>query len=233
MHRRTSQTALFASALACTSATLSAQTFGPGSGGVIPDGQGDDESFTSTILVSGVAPGLSLDRVSLSIEHLWVGDIVAILTAPSGDDVHLLARLGATPAFILGDSSNLSLAAGPYVFRNTGASFLGAAVAAGGTLATVPGGTFAISTTPAGYDRPLPDLDGFGVFAGDDLNGLWTLTLQDWILPDPGMLANWSLTIVPAPGTGILLGLAVAIGGRGDPDAQAICRCDEFRMKET
>ena len=198
---------------ACTGA---AQTFGPGLGGDIPDGEGNVTFLTSTITVSGLGPGAQLDRVSLAIEHLWVGDVVAILTAPNGENVHLFSRLGATPSAVLGDSSNLSLAAGPYVFAETGASFLDAAIAAPGTNSVIPGGLYAVSTTAGGFDRPPADPDTFAAFAGDDLNGVWTLTLQDWILQSPGQLEEWTVSFVPSPGpAALLLVCGVAMLRRG------------------
>jgi hypothetical protein len=197
----------------------SADVFGPGPGGTIPDattsftGPG---TFTSVIPVGGTIPGLSsLTSVTLTFptlttgettRHSWAGDIQAILTAPNGDNVHLFSKVGATTATSFGDSSDL---AGTYTFINTvtAPTFEQAATTALSTAPIAPG-TYQRSTNALAGATVGVDNDDYTVFNGDNLNGNWTLTLKDWGAGDTGDLVNWSMDIfVPEPSSLALLGL--------------------------
>lgn len=208
-----------------------ADLYGPGPGGAIPDATMDNTAgsqgvLTSTISASNVAsPTIaSLNGVELTFtSHSWVGDLVAILTAPNGDNVHLFSRVGADMAGAsFGDTSNL---AGLYRFENTGASFA-AAAAAVDTMTAVPPGTYARSSN-AGAIAPAADPDDYSVFVGDNLNGTWTLKIEDWAVLETGTLTSWclditSITSVPEArplviwsAVGLVVGVAALVRRRG------------------
>ena len=204
--------------LALAAGAVHAQTF-PGPGGEIPDSPatGTPGVLTTTITVpAGTGNIVSFNNVALSFgtgtlatprQHTWAGDLAAILTAPNGDDAHVMVRVGGTSSTSFGDSSDLS---GSYTFVNSGgADFLNAASLAG-TGATIPNGSYNRFTNAAVAPRPPIDNDDFTVFNGDNAAGVWTLTIQDWTGGDTGTLTGWSINVtVPEPASaGLLVGAA-------------------------
>jgi len=187
----------------------SAQTFPANAGtvpAVIPDNTGAASGGVDiTFNVSGTSIGNSLENVSLTWTpaHTWAGDIVAVLTAPNGDNVHVMARLASGTTNGAGESSDLL---GTYRFFDAGASFLTAGAAVAGGLPIAPG-DYGRYTTLGGTTVPAADADGYSVFTGDNLNGTWTLRLSDWAGGDVGTVSASSITIVPTPGAMALLGL--------------------------
>lgn len=214
------KSAMLAGALSlAVTGIASADVYGPGAGGAIPDravaGVGPPTgSLTSTIaLPAGVIA--SLNNVSLTFgtgtgatgAHTWVGDLEVTLTSPGGDNVHLFSRPGANTATGFGNTGDMS--GGPYVFVNSGGgSFLGASA-----LTPVPTGTYNRETNNP-LAPPTPnDPDTYAVFNGDSSGGNWTLTIEDWAGGDTGGLVSWSMdvTLVPEPGSVSLLAGAAAL----------------------
>lgn len=187
--------------------------FGPGPGGAIPDFAVTPGTFSSTIVVpAGTPPVISLNNVTINMgtlppsgptgAHSWVGDLVATLTAPNGDNAQILVRTGSTSPTGFGSSSDFG--GGPFVFVNSGgASFATAALAT-----PVPAGTYNRFNNPLVAPSPPTDADDYSVFAGDPAAGVWTLRMEDWAGGDTGGLASWTMDItIPEPGS---LGLLVA-----------------------
>ncbi len=204
--------------LAITS-MASADIYGPGGGGAIPDAttsQTAPGTLNSTINVVNANNIItSLNSVTVTFgntNHAWVGDLVLTLTAPNGDAVHLMSRTGNTTATGFGDSSD---AAGPYVFVNSGGADFTAAATVAGAAAVVPDGTYNRFST-SGTAVPAAIANTYAVFVGDDLNGIWTLKVQDFGAGDTGGLASWSMDMssVPTPGAAALLGLGGLLAAR-------------------
>ena len=94
------KSALLAGAVALAlGGVAQADVFGPGPGGPIPDGTGTlpntiPGTLTSTIAVPAGSV-ISVNNVSITMgtglgatgAHTWVGDLVATLTSPGGDNV--------------------------------------------------------------------------------------------------------------------------------------------------
>ena len=112
------KSALLAGAVALAlGGVAQAHVFGTGPGGPIPDGTGTlpntiPGTLTSTIAVPAGSV-ISVNNVSITMgtglgatgAHTWVGDLVATLTSPGGDNVHLFARTGTTTSTdIMGSS---------------------------------------------------------------------------------------------------------------------------------
>jgi subtilisin-like proprotein convertase family protein len=186
--------------LGLTSAAT-ADVFGPGPGGAIPDNPNPNCTtppttvFTSVINVPNAGTVASVNGVTITGTHSWVGDMVVTLTAPNGDDVHLISRTNGPAGG--GDSSDFG---GPYVYVNavTAPTFTAAAVLAGGGE-PVPAGTYGRETTPP-TAVPAADPDTYTVFNGDPVTGNWTLTVGDWCAADTGSIAGWTLDITIAAG---------------------------------
>lgn len=191
-------------AVAGLASVASAQTF-PGAGvGAIPDNGGPTGvGLDITFAVSGTSIGNSLDNVSITLTHSWAGDIVAVLTAPNGDNVQVMGRLGAGTTNGFGNSNDLS---GTYRFFNAGTAM--------STTGAVPAGDYARYGTLGGTTVPAVDADDYTVFTGDDLNGTWHLFVTDWAGSDTGSVSAAAITIVPAPGALALLGLGGLAAGR-------------------
>ena len=208
-----------ASALLLAAGTASADVFN-GAGGDLADsptsGTSGITTFANLTVPAGFGP-MTFNSITLNFgvgtassprQHTWAGDLAAILTAPNGDDSHVMVRVGGTSSTSFGDSSDLS---GSYNFTNTGPSFLSAAsLAAVGAI--IPNGNYGRFTNAAVSPRPPIDNDDFTVFNGDQAGGTWTLTIQDASGGDTGTLVGWSIDISPVPepaSMGLLAGAAV------------------------
>jgi len=191
--------------IAASATVASADVYGPGAGGAIPDATpaGLSTTINAVNVANPTIVSVNSVTVSFSTAHTWVGDLVITLTAPNGDNVDVIHRTGAA-AGGAGDSSN---AAGPYTFDAAGADFT-AAAAALPTGSNVPAGTYARFTN-AIVGTPASDPDNYSVFNGDNLNGNWTLNVSDWAGADLGTLGSWSMDItsVPEPTSLALLAL--------------------------
>ncbi len=177
-----------------------ATVYGPGSGGIIPDATVNHQIpgvLNSVINIGQVGVVTTINSVTVNFgspNHTYAGDIQVILTSPTGQDVQLFCRVGATSPTSFGDSSDLG---GTYVFFPTpqGPTFAAAAAAAGPT-AVIPPGNYQQSFNTAVGPIIGVDTDTFAVFNGVQLNGRWTLTIRDWAVGDIGGLAGsggWSL----------------------------------------
>ena len=174
--------------------TASAATFGPGSGGAITDGLGTDvPSFTSfTLNVASSGTIVSMESFVIDFAHSWAGDVTMELEH-NGITVSIMGQ-GAVTGF--GDSSNF---AGTYTFVDGGADLATALAAAPGTA---PAGTADLAPGTYGTAGSLSD------FVGQDINGLWTLTVGDWAGADLGSVNEWFINAtIPAPGAAALFGL--------------------------
>lgn len=179
-----------------------------GSSGVIPDSVNalNPGLFRSSIAISGdidypiTAVTLELQQFS----HTFIGDIVVTLRSPNNTVHTIMSRVGLVGSNG-GDSSNVR---GNYLFADGGADLWAAAAAVGNT-ATIAPGTY--STTSA---RSPVATSMNAAFAGQNSNGLWTLTITDNAVGDVGGILGWRLTIIPAPGALALAGVGVIVAAR-------------------
>ncbi len=125
---------------------------------------------TSTLMINQTGQILDVSLTNLSSNHTWLGDLNATLTSPSGTVINLFNRPGCNQGGIL-------------------ASFADDAPATAGDFeGTCTGGGTAIT----GEFQPAQP---FGTFAGEEANGLWTLTIVDNANQDGGDLLGWNLEI--------------------------------------
>jgi uncharacterized protein (TIGR03382 family) len=193
------KTFVSAVAVLAVAGVASASTYGPGPGGALVDFAGGVPGvFTSVLNISdngGIIGDISVELLALS--HTWGGDLQISLTSPAGTMLDLVNRVGFTGSGF-GDSSDYGA---DYTFANGGAD-LWAAFAAAGAADIVPGGVYAAT----GALNASVDLSAF---AGENINGDWTLTITDFAGGDTGSLGGWTLNAtIPTPGAVSLLGLA-------------------------
>jgi subtilisin-like proprotein convertase family protein len=148
--------------------------------------------------VSGlpVGPLRGVRVADLMIEHTWVGDLTATLTAPGGSTVVLFSRTGARVAESAGDSSNVR---GPYTFSDTPTPHDWWAEAdAQGDAGTIPAGRYRASAAGgaegSGAVQPIT-----AAFAGvADPNGTWTLSVTDRCFGEAGSVGAVDLQLQPS-----------------------------------
>lgn len=204
-------------AVAALNAAALGTVYGPGPGGAIPDAMTSftvPGVFTSVINIADTGTIASLNNVTINFgppNHTWVGDLQISLTAPNGDNVHIISVTGSTGPTAFGDSSDFG---GTYVFVDGGGADFAAAAAAAPAGSVVPPGTYNRFTNPLAGATIGVDTDPYSVFNGDSITGAWTLTVKDWGAGDTGTLGSWSLNIklVPGPGALALIGLAGLVG---------------------
>ena len=173
-----------------------------GAGFQIIDGSSSSIS-SSTISVSEFEEGAVVYtefavEVSVNISHSWVGDLIIQVVSPCGNVIDLIDRPGAPPG-VYGSGSDMI---GTYTFTNA-ASFLFPEDGVGQN-AIVPNGDY------------LP-ADSFAELLGCELNGDWTLIIQDPILGGSGFVIDWQLNVTldqPAT-TGVFLGGGITNLGNG------------------
>lgn len=156
-----------------------------GASGCVP-GPAKDVRFQVTGVL-GSARTLSL---SVTMTHTFVGDLRAVLIAPSGETHTIFARTGAPDLTSFGDSSDLS---GTYRFADWHTLGWWSAAAATSPTAAMPPGDYRTSF-PAG--SALAGLSSFisVAFASATVNGTWTLRLTDECGGDTGSISGASLT---------------------------------------
>lgn len=192
----------------------------------VPDGAYDGSLGSMESHAVGV-PHLDAElitdvKVSIAMDHTFVGDLTIKLLSPDGTLVTLLNRPGlpGVPddgSIVGGDSSNLSSAFAITYDDNASSGVLSEMMGFG------LGGSQVIGDPANGSpDNYVPFPDGAeGNLTLSDLNGEsavgnWTLYIGDSASGSTGMLESWSIevTTIPGPGGLAILGLAALTGRR-------------------
>lgn len=172
-----------------------------GIGGEIAD---DGTPFVSDITITENSTITNASFCLDDLQHMWVGDLTATVThVESGLSATLFERVDRN-GFGPGDSSNLN---GTYVFDDQGRSFWTEA-ANGSTLYTMAPDTYQAS-----------DADGVflslnSIFAGQNTQGTWRLTVTDTDEQVVGQFSQWSIDIestavIPEPASAGLLAVGL------------------------
>jgi subtilisin family serine protease/subtilisin-like proprotein convertase family protein len=142
-------------------------------------------TVTSTLVISGATGNiLDINVKDLKIEHTWVGDLSATLTAPNGTIFTLFGRPG-----------NGSCRNDNILVTFDDQATLTAAAFVGTCNTSTTTATYAIS----GTYKPVTSLSAL---IGSNPNGTWTLTINDAANIDGGSLIGWGLEIgLPSPTT--------------------------------
>ena len=122
-------------------------------------------TITSTLNINASGSIQDVNVLNLDISHTWINDLIITLTSPQGTSVTLINRICNSQNNILTNLDD----------------------EAGNSYASIP-------CPPTNNDtyQPFEALSGFD---GEDLNGIWTLTIQDVFNQDGGSLNAWSLEI--------------------------------------
>lgn len=163
------------------------KTYGPGTGGAIPDN--NSAPFTRTIFVQDSGPIKDM-QLNMNINHTWVGDLVVNLRHVESNTSAVVFNRPGFSGTGFGFSSDL---AGNYSFADFFA----------GSFET------AAATNPVAQGNYRPE-GNFGVFDGLNKFGTWEISISDNAAADLGTLNSWSLVIfnIPAPSAAGFLGLA-------------------------
>ncbi|MGM0650914.1 MAG: proprotein convertase P-domain-containing protein, partial [Bacteroidota bacterium] len=157
----------------------------------LPDGDG--VSYTTSINVSGYAPGTTITSpfdivsVCVNMEHSFLGDLIISLTAPDGTSITLQDQGGG--GTYLGepiDEGNDSIPGVGYDYCWTPNPMYGTMTQVADSLTTLPPGSYAPF-------EPFSDLIGCPV------NGMWTITISDNWSVDNGYIFNWGINLFGDP----------------------------------
>lgn len=184
-----------------------AQTF-PGAGtGPIPDSPGNGpENYGPprdvTFNVSGITGALSDISLSITMDHIFIGDLDVVLAPPGvvpGDpgSFVIFSLVGAPDANPWGDGSDLN---GTYVFEDSAPNNLWVAAAAVGDPTVIPPDDYRTSE-PGPTPSPAANtslLTAFGGLTPAEINGTWTLRFRDGFIDFTGSVSAASLTLSDA-----------------------------------
>lgn len=191
---------------ALLSAVSAAQTY-HGAGFSLVDATSSSVGYaSSSIVISGTGATLtSIDSITLAnLTHTWMGDLEIDLYNP---DLGVYVDLVSPPDL---DSSNFN---GTYTFVPSSIlSTVDEATVGQGTSYDLPSGSYAMSTYGGGSANG--SRTDFSDFAGQSLDGTWTLEVWDYAAQDTGACGSWSMTVttpVPEPAGMTAVGLGVLL----------------------
>ncbi|MCA0133833.1 PKD domain-containing protein, partial [Winogradskyella alexanderae] len=129
-----------------------------------------------------------LESICIVMEHTYIGDLEIIVISPSGQQVTLHNQTGGG-TFV--GNPIISDGTGPgegweYCFSMDGTQILSAGP-------TIPGGTPTPGNSVDPNAGPFLPIGDFADFVGSDINGQWTLFIEDHLNIDDGTIFTWSL----------------------------------------
>jgi subtilisin-like proprotein convertase family protein len=201
--------------ITCMQATVPAKaqiTFTNSNPITIPD-FGTADPYPSTITVSGYMGSITGITVTLhGFTHSYTDDLAVLFTGPGGQKTLLFNGAG------LDDLPGTSVTNITLTFDDAAAE-------------TLPeNDNFGTGTYRPGLDQYITDslaapaplrpyATNFDDFLGQEPDGTYSLYIEDFVPPDGGSIASWSITIhgitpIPEPAT-VLAGPAVLLAGAG------------------
>jgi len=205
---------LFVMLLACCFWQVSGQTFNGADTPSAVFGGSSGDQVTSAAAVSvpvtpvvGTNPGdFNIESVTLDITHSFAGDLEIVLISPDGTEVALTTDNG---------SGNDLVAGTPFVFTDASANEA-TDYDSGDPLESDYRAEGGGSTHPVGFgDGPGVDMNT--EFAGEMVNGDWTVRLYDDAGGDPGVLNSYMITFaevtLPAPSGPLCVGAVTTLDG--------------------
>jgi gliding motility-associated-like protein len=169
----------------------------------LPDDVG--QCFESTLTYNIFSPGMTLTNINqlldicVTMEHSFMGDLVASIICPNGQTVILHQQGGGGTN--LGEPIDISGPADPigipydYCWSENAALSTWADCAAFGPTPNV-------MNTPSGTQTLVPDtyspLNSLSGLVGCPLNGTWVLEFCDLWAADDGWITDWSVNFDPA-----------------------------------
>lgn len=128
--------------------------------------------------------------INLDLTHVWLGDVVAKLSTPSGANCALIKRAGAALDDACGDSSDFG--AGNILSFNA-ANTTTMNVATPGSAASIPAGSYAPTGGTSTFPSTIPLCNLSTFLNGVAVNGNWTMTFYDHGNGDTGTVNAWQL----------------------------------------
>jgi subtilisin-like proprotein convertase family protein len=150
---------------------------------VIPDNNPSGVSGVINVPLFGNILNPNAITISLALNHTWCSDIVATLFSPSGNSYIFINRLGMNSATTGGFSTDF-VSSNILSFNNL----------AGGQIMSsnpIAAGTY----LPSGGVSSLFPVTNLSNLLNENINGNWTLKIQDLAGGDTGNLVSWSLNI--------------------------------------
>ncbi len=128
-------------------------------------------TVTSTLTINANGAIDDVNVLNLDISHTWINDLIIKLKSPDGTEITLISQICNSEDDILTNFDDESTNA----------------------YSSLP-----CPPTNNGTYQPFQNLSAFD---GEDLNGTWTLTIQDVFNQDGGTLNAWSLEVCYEEGT--------------------------------
>lgn len=176
----------------------------------LPDGSG--QNYTTDVNISGfpangtIQSATDINRICLSMEHSYLGDLEMMLTCPNGQSVMVFNSYSGTGLYPNGfggggtylggadDTGNGSVGVcEEYCFSEMpGTQSSWAVLDAGTGIPTSPatGPSTGTMVTPGTYN---PEESFFPALQGCPINGNWTITVRDNLGIDDGYICEWGI----------------------------------------
>lgn len=158
----------------------------------LPDGNG--VTYTTSVLVNDFLPGQLVTNISdiagicVNMEHSFMGDLNITITCPTGQTVTLHQYPGGGGTYL---GVPVDVDATPLI-PGQGFDYCWEDPSTNPTWQTASAG---VGTLPAGSYSPAQSFSGL---IGCELNGNWTITIQDNLASDNGFIFNWGVNFNPS-----------------------------------
>lgn len=176
----------------------------------LPDGSG--QNYTTDIDISGfpvsqtLQSATDINRICVSMEHSYIGDLEMKLTCPNGQSVNIFNAYTGNGLFPGGFGGGGTFLGGAYdsnvgnigvceeycFSEMPGSQSSWAVLGAGGGLPTTTptGPSTGNMLTPGTYN---PEMSFFPALQGCPINGTWTITVRDNMAADDGFICEWGI----------------------------------------